>query len=150
MLLVGLLAACGPAVGGPATAPAAAAATRAPSGPPATGSLTVPEALLGNWTADIENTTVTPGVWTLHITAYDLTLENPHSSDAFSIDPTGVTATTLSLAPSSDADCPEQSARTPGTYGISLQGDSLRFTLTSDSCGGRSAVLTGGTWTRKP
>jgi hypothetical protein len=138
LLLIAVVAACGPAVGNPGQ----------PSFVVETPRGLVPDAMRGTWTADIENTTASSGVWTLVVNGSDLTLQNPIGGNPFSIDPTAVTTTTLSVAAS--ADCPDQSVVTPGTYSISLQGDTLRFTLTSDSCGDRSAVLTGGTWTRKP
>ncbi|MBI3745472.1 MAG: hypothetical protein HY264_02890 [Chloroflexi bacterium] len=124
-----------------------------PPGTPATSPAasnpgTIPAALRGTYTADIEGTTATSGVWTLTITETDVLITNPHSSEPFSVDPHEVTETLMTLVPAQD--CPDQSVVTTGRYSISLQGDKLTFTAVQDSCGDRKAVLSTSTWTRKP
>ena len=141
VLLAGLLAACGPAVS--STNPFAT-----PTAAPSRSAVTVPEALQGTWTAEVRNTTASSGRWTLKVSPNDLQLQNPGSSESFSIDPTAVTATTLTVAASTD--CPDQSTVTPGTYTLKVEGNTLTISLGSDSCGDRAAVLTAGPWTRAP
>lgn len=130
------------AASGGASAPVAASASVEPS------TVTVPEGLRGTWTAAVAGTTSTPGTWTLDITATDLRLTNPNSKDSFSIGPTKVTTSDLTVW--ADADCPDQTSVTDGTYRLSLKGDQLTFALIADSCGDRSSVLIAKPWTRKP
>ncbi len=107
-----------------------------------------PDDLRGSWTANVQGTTASSGLWTLEISSADLMLQNPVGGDLFSLGPTLVSETSLVLA--ADAECPDQATVTPGTYTLALTGDSLRITLVSDSCGDRSGVLVAGPWTRKP
>lgn len=123
--------------------PVAPTATVLPQ-PPA---ITTPTDLRGTWTADVEGTTASSGIWTLEISTSNLTLHNPVGGDPFTLDPTAMSETTLVLPAASD--CPDQSSVTMGTYTIAVTGDLLRFTLVRDSCGDRSGVLVTGTWKRK-
>lgn len=109
---------------------------------------TTPPDLRGTYTADIEGTTATSGVWTLTITETDVLITNPHSTEPFSVDPREVTETLMTLLPAQD--CPDQSQATAGQYSISLQGDKLTLTAVQDSCGDRKAVLSTAPWTREP
>ena len=131
------------ATASPTASAATAAITVGPSNP-----VTTPPDLRGTYTADIEGTTATSGVWTLTITETDVLITNPHSTEPFSVDPHEVTETLLTLMPAQD--CPDQSEVTTGQYSISLQGDKLTFTAVQDSCGDRKAVLSTAPWTRKP
>jgi hypothetical protein len=129
--------------------PSASASAGAPgtSAQPSNSATTPPD-LRGTYTADIEGTTATSGVWTLVITETDVLITNPNSNEPFSVDPHEVTETRLLVVPS--ADCPDQSTVTDGEYVISLQGDKLTFTAVHDSCGDRKATLSTSPWTRKP
>lgn len=111
-------------------------------------SITTPAGLRGTWTADVEGTTASSGVWTLEISSSDLTLQNPRGGDPFSVGPIAISEASLVLA--ADSGCPDQATVTTGTYTLALTGDSLVITLVGDSCGDRSAVLVAGPWTRKP
>lgn len=132
----------------PASAPASPSPT--PSAPASAARIDVPAALRGTWTANVTGTTATSGTWTLDITAIDLRLTNPNATaaEAFSIGPTKVTSSELTLW--ADAGCPDQTTVTEGTYTVKVQGNQLTFTLVSDSCGDRSAVLIAKPWSRKP
>ncbi|MBI3745204.1 MAG: hypothetical protein HY264_01505 [Chloroflexi bacterium] len=120
--------------------------------PPTTASgsavvISTPPSLRGTWTADVEGTTASSGVWTLEITAANLALQNPVGGDSFTLDPTSITDTSMVLPAA--ADCPDQSVVTPGMYSLALTGDALVITAVSDSCGDRRAVLVAGPWARK-
>jgi hypothetical protein len=120
-------------------------ATPATSAQASTGGTTPPD-LRGTYTADIEGTTATSGIWTLTITETDVLITNPGGSEPFSVDPHEVTETSLLVVPSQD--CPDQSTVTDGEYAISLKGNVLTFTALHDSCGDRKAVLATAPWTR--
>jgi len=130
--------------------PTATTVTAATAAPAATQlpAITTPADLRGTWTADVEGTTASSGIWTLDISESNLTLLNPVGGDRFSIGPIAISETSLVLEASSD--CPDQAAVTVGTYSLALTGDSLRITLLSDSCRDRSAVLVAAPWMRKP
>ena len=121
------------------------APTRAPTTPAPV--VSTPEALRGSWTADIQGTTASSGIWTLVITESNVMLQNPFG-ELFSVGPTSVSETAMVLAASPD--CPDQSTVTPGTYILALAGDALTITVEADSCGDRSGVLATTPWTRKP
>ena len=110
--------------------------------------VSTPTALRGAWTADVQGTTASSGLWTMTVSESNVLLQNPVNGDLFSIRPTSVTATSMVLA--ADADCPDQASVTPGTYTLALSGDTLTITLVSDSCVDRSGVLASGPWTRQP
>ena len=122
--------------------------------PPPTASVTAaplistPAALRGTWTADVQGTTASSGVWILEISATNVSLQNPVGGEPFTLDPVSMTATSMVLPAASD--CPDQSVVTPGTYALALTATSLAITVVSDSCGDRSAVLVSAPWTRKP
>ena len=126
--------------------------TRTATAPPisvtAAPSISTPADLRGIWTADVQGTTASSGIWRLEISASNLSLQNPIGGDPFTLDPSSMTETSMVLPAA--ADCPEQSVITPGTYTLALTGDSLVITLVSDSCGDRSGVLTAARWTRVP
>ena len=124
-----------------ATPPTAAPATTAPS-------ISTPPALRGTWTAEVNGTSASSGLWTLAITETNVSLQNPVGGEPFTLDPVSMTATSLVLPAASD--CPDQSVVTAGTYTLALAGDRLVITLVSDSCGDRSATLTTSPWVRKP
>jgi hypothetical protein len=126
--------------------------TRAPTATPAPAAtagavVNVPAALRGTWTADVQGTTASSGLWTLTISDSNLALTNPVGGDPFTLDPTSITEDSLVLP--AGADCPDQTTVTPGSYGLALEGDTLTITLVSDSCGDRSGVLASAPWTRK-
>ena len=108
----------------------------------------MPAALQGTWTATVTGTTASSGIWTLTITGTDMVFTNPVGGDPFSIGPTAVTETSLTLV--ADSGCPDQTTVTPGIYALKVQGSTLTVTLLSDSCGDRAATLTTSPWTRKP
>jgi len=110
--------------------------------------ISTPAALRGTWTANIQGTTASSGVWILVISASNVSLQNPVGGEPFTLDPVSMTATSMVLPAGSD--CPDQSVVTPGTYALALTATSLAITLISDSCGDRSAVLVSVPWTRKP
>jgi hypothetical protein len=110
--------------------------------------ITTPADLRGTWTADVEGTSASSGIWTLEISRSNLTLQNPVGGDLFSLGPISMSETTLLLA--ADSGCPEQTSVTTGNYTLARTGDALRITLVSDSCGDRSATLTAAPWARKP
>jgi hypothetical protein len=127
----------------------AASATAVPTTPATAQPLVVvPTTLRGTYTASISGTTASSGTWTLEITASDLLLTNPNGGDPFSVDPSAVTESQLTVRPA--ADCPDQSTVTDGVYAISLTGATLTFTADHDSCGDRKATLASAPWTRKP
>jgi hypothetical protein len=102
----------------------------------------------GTWTADVQGTTASSGIWKLEISASNLSLQNPVGGEPFTLDPTSMTETSLTL-PAAD-DCPDQSVITPGTYKLALINNQLVITLVSDSCGDRSGTLATVPWTRAP
>jgi hypothetical protein len=118
--------------------------------PPATPlpAITTPVDLRGTWTADVEGTTASSGIWRLEISSSNMTLQNPVGGDLFSLGPIAVSETSMVLA--ADSGCPDQTTVTDGTYTLKLTGNSLVITLVSDSCGDRSATLVASAWTRKP
>ena len=156
LTLVVALAACSrPAVQAPGVGAAAPSSTAAPSGlgslAPATPgpAVAIPAALRGTWIAKVAGTTATSGAWTLKGTARNLELQNPIAgSDPFALDPSAISATTLTLP--ADAGCPDQAAVTTGEYTWAITAGTLTFTKVKDSCGDRSGVLTASSWTRKP
>ena len=77
----------------------------------------------------------------------NVSLQNPVGGDAFTLDPISMSDAGVTFP--ADAGCPDQSAVTQGVYTFSLDGDTLRIVLTSDSCGDRSAVLGAAPWKRK-
>jgi hypothetical protein len=111
-------------------------------------SISTPADLRGTWTADVQGTTASSGIWKLEISASNLSLQNPVGGEPFTLDPTSMTETSLVLP--AGEDCPDQKVVTPGTYTLALTGDSLVITLVSDSCGDRSGVLAAVPWTRVP
>lgn len=119
-----------------------------PAGPAASNTRTTPPDLRGTYTADIEGTTASSGIWTLTITETDVLITNPRSTEPFSVDPHEVTETKLVVLASQD--CPDQSTVTDGEYTMKLEGDKLTFTALHDSCGDRKAVLATEPWTRTP
>lgn len=120
-----------------------------PTAPPsAAPAVTTPVALRGTWTADVRGTSASSGAWKLIISDSNLALQNPIGGEPFTLDPVAFTETSI-VFPAA-ADCPDQTSVTPGTYSIALRGDSLVFTLGSDSCGDRSATLVTAPWTRVP
>lgn len=143
---IAALAISGCSAGGssPAALATAVPTTPATAAPP----VVVPTALRGTYTASISGTTASSGTWTLEITASDLLLTNPNGGDPFSVDPSAVTESQLTVRPG--ADCPDQSTVTDGVYAISLTGATLTFTADHDSCGDRKATLATAPWTRKP
>ena len=110
--------------------------------------LSTPIALRGTWTADVQGTTASSGVWKLEVSESNVSLQNPVGGEPFTLDPSSMTTTSMVLPAVSD--CPDQSAVTPGTYALALTGDSLVITVESDSCGDRSAVLVSAPWMREP
>ena len=139
------------AVGGCAVKPtpsptAATIPATASAGP--SNAATTPPSLRGTYTADIEGTTASSGIWTLTITETDVLITNPRSTEPFSVDPHEVTETKLVVLASQD--CPDQSTVTDGEYTMKLEGDKLTFTALHDSCGDRKAVLATEPWTRTP
>ena len=139
------------AVGGCAVKPtpsptAATIPATASAGP--SNAATTPPSLRGTYTADIEGTTASSGVWTLTITPTDVLITNPRSTEPFSVDPHEISETRLVVLAAPD--CPDQASVTDGEYAISLQGDTLTFTAVHDSCGDRKAVLATTPWIRKP
>jgi hypothetical protein len=124
----------------------------ASAGPTAIASLAppvvVPAALRGTYTAAVNGTTASSGTWTMEMTASDILLTNPIGGDAFSVDPSAVSETSLTVRPSSD--CPDQATITDGQYTMSLSGATLTITALHDSCGDRKATLSTTAWTRKP
>lgn len=129
------------------TATATPVATAAPAATPLPA-ITTPADLRGTWTADVEGTTASSGIWTLNISESNLTLQNPVGGDLFSLGPTAISETALVLA--ADSGCPDQTTVTDGTYTLKLTGNSLAITVISDSCGDRRATLVSAPWTRKP
>ena len=128
-----------------ATAAPTASATSAPS----VASVTIPDALRGEWTAEVTGTTASSGLWVLRITESNVFLKNPvPSGDFFSLDPTSVTDETITF--SADSECPDQTTVTEGAYSLAVEDATLVITLVGDSCGDRSAVLVAGPWTRLP
>jgi hypothetical protein len=127
---------------GATTPVASAGASLTPS-----AKLVTPGDLRGTYTADVEGTTASSGVWTLTITATDVLITNPGDTTPFSVDPTDLSESTLMVAASQD--CPDQSSITGGEYSVSLQGATLTFKAVRDSCGDRKAVLSTVPWTRK-
>ena len=123
--------------------------TPTPTSPPATAtrSISTPAELRGTWTAEVDGTSASSGLWVLTVSDTNLSLQNPIGGDPFTLDPVSMTATSLVLPAASD--CPDQSVVTPGTYTVALTGGHLVFTVISDSCGDRSATLTTTPWTRK-
>jgi hypothetical protein len=121
--------------------PPSISATAAPS-------ISTPADLRGTWTADVQGTTASSGIWKLEISASNMSLQNPVGGEPFTLDPTSMTGTSLVLP--AGEDCPDQTVVTPGTYTLALTGDSLVITLVSDSCGDRSGVLAAVPWTRVP
>jgi hypothetical protein len=111
-------------------------------------SISTPADLRGTWTADVQGTTASSGIWKLEISASNLSLQNPVGGEPFTLDPTSMTQTSLVLP--AGQDCPDQTVVTSGTYTLALTGDSLVITLVSDSCGDRSGVLAAVPWTRVP
>ena len=144
ILLLALVAAACNATGDvplPTAGPTAAAtASSAPA-------ISTPVDLRGTWTADVQGTTASSGVWTMLISDSNVSLQNPVGGDAFTLDPISMSDAGVTFP--ADADCPDQSAATQGVYTFSLDGDTLRIVLTSDGCGGRSAVLGAAPWKRK-
>jgi hypothetical protein len=148
LLTIAIAAACNATGAKPLpTATAIPVTTAAPAATPLPA-ITTPADLRGTWTADVEGTTASSGIWTLNISASNLTLQNPVGGDLFSLGPTAISETSLVLA--ADSGCPDQTSVTEGTYTLKLNGDSLVITLVSDSCGDRSATLVSAPWTRKP
>lgn len=143
---IAALAIGGCAAGG--SSPAASATAVPTMAPTAAPPVVVPTALRGTYTASVSGTTATSGTWTLQITASDLLLTNPNGGDPFSVDPSAVTESQLTVRPG--ADCPDQSTVTDGVYAISLTGATLTFTADHDSCGDRKATLATAPWTRRP
>ena len=128
-------------VPGPTAGPTASAtASSAPA-------ISTPVDLRGTWTADVQGSTASSGVWTMLISDSNVALQTPVGGDAFTLDPISMSDAGVTFP--ADADCPDQSAVTQGVYTFSLDGDTLRIVLTSDSCGDRSAVLGAAPWTRK-
>ena len=147
LLTIAIAAACNATGAQPLpTATAIPVTTAAPAATPLPA-ITTPADLRGTWTADVEGTTASSGIWTLNISESNLTLQNPVEGDLFSLGPTAISETSLVLA--ADSGCPDQTTVTDGTYTLKLNGDSLVITLVSDSCGDRSATLVTGPWTRK-
>jgi hypothetical protein len=93
----------------------------------------------------VVGTTASEGGWKLDITSSDLLLTNPIGGDSFSIDPTGVGETSMTLR--SGDDCASQA---DARYTIALKGTSMTLTALEDTCGDRKAVLTTTPWTREP
>jgi hypothetical protein len=144
-LLVVVAAACN-ATGATPIPTRAATTTHAPV--TAAPVVVTPEALRGTWTADVQGTTASSGIWTMEISSSNVTLQNPASGDLFSLGPTFVSETSLVLG--ADPDCPDQATVTPGTYTLALAATSLVISVVSDSCGDRTGVLVASPWTRKP
>jgi hypothetical protein len=122
----------------------APAATRLPT----SASIETPAALRGTWTADVRGTSASSGAWKLTITDTNFALQNPVGGDPFTLDPTAVTETSVAFP--ADEGCPDQTTVTEGRYTMALTGNTLVFTLVSDSCGDRSATLTTTPWVRTP
>jgi hypothetical protein len=114
----------------------------------AAASISTPVDMRGTWTADVQGTTASSGIWKLQISASNLSLQNPVGGEAFPLDPTSMTETSLVLP--AGEDCPDQTVVTPGTYTLALTGNSLVITMLRDSCGDRSGVLTAAPWARVP
>jgi len=123
-----------------ATASPAVAAASTESRP----AVSIPAAMLGTWTANVEGTTATSGTWTLRASAHDLELKNPHGTDDafFSLNPTSADGTSIDLA--QDPDC------AAATYSWRLEQSKLVFDISADSCIDRKAVLTATPWIRQP
>jgi len=139
------------------TAPPKASPTAAAAHPSPTGSATqappvaIPVALQGQWTAKVAGTSASSGQWKMRITKDDILLHNPVSTDPtdyFSMGPSSVDASTLTLVPAFD--CPDQATVTEGHYTWKLSGGTLTFTLVTDSCTDRSGVLTVSSWVKAP
>ncbi|HEY3333613.1 MAG TPA: hypothetical protein VGK16_00140 [Candidatus Limnocylindrales bacterium] len=113
---------------------------------PVTPSIVTPAALRGTWTAEVRGTSASAGVWKLLISDSNFALQNPIGGDPFTLDPTAVTETSVVFPPGED--CPDQTTVTEGRYSMTLRGNTLTFTLISDSCGDRSATLTTTPWSR--
>ena len=123
-----------------ATSTPVATATTAPA------AITTPAALRGTWSAAVVGTSASSGVWKLIVSDSNVALQNPIGGEAFTLDPTVFTETSLVFPAASD--CPDQTVVTPGTYKLALTGDALVITLVSDSCGDRSATLVTTPWKR--
>ncbi len=144
ILLLALVAAACNATGdepGPTAGPTAlATASSAPA-------ISTPIDLRGTWTADVQGTTASSGVWTMLISDSNVSLQNPIGGDAFTLDPISMSDAGVTFPAA--ADCPDQSAVTEGVYTFNLDGDTLHIVLTSDSCGDRSGTLVTAPWKRK-
>ena len=119
-------------------------ATAVPS-PSTVGGLVVPSELRGSYRASVVGTTASEGAWKLDISASDLLLTNPIGGDPFSIDPTGIDATRMTLRSGQDCD-----AQRDASYTIALEGSLLIVRALEDTCADRKAVLTTTSWTRVP
>lgn len=106
--------------------------------------ISTPAALRGTWTADVQGTSASSGVWILEISESNMSLQNPVGGEPFTLDPSSMTATSIVLPAASD--CPDQSVVTEGTDSLALAGQSLVIKVVSDSCGDRSAVLVAEPW----
>ena len=148
LLAVAVLAAACSGAGQSTSLHPSASATPVARSSPAPTNYFVPAALQGTWTATVTGTTASSGIWTLTITGTDMVFTNPVGGDPFSIGPTAVTETSLTLV--ADSGCPDQTTVTPGIYALKVPGSTLTVTLLSDSCGDRAATLTTSPWTRKP
>ena len=133
-----------PPLATPTSVPVSTARTPATAAPV----VVTPMDMRGTWTANVQGTTASSGIWMMEISSSNMTLQNPIGGDLFSIGPSFVSETLLMLA--ADAGCPDQVTVTPGNYTLALSGNTLRITLVSDSCGDRSGVLVASPWTRKP
>ncbi|MEO8272696.1 MAG: hypothetical protein ABI620_01350, partial [Chloroflexota bacterium] len=114
LLLVLAAAACN-ATGVPALPTPTAVPISTPFTPAsATPVVVTPVNMRGTWTADVQGTTASSGIWTLEISSSNMTLQNPVGGDLFSIGPISVSETSLVLA--ADSGCPDQATVTDGTY----------------------------------
>ncbi|MEO8469338.1 MAG: hypothetical protein ABI573_06685 [Chloroflexota bacterium] len=144
ILLLALVAAACNATGDVPGATARPTASPTASSAPA---ISTPVDLRGTWTADVQGTTASSGMWTMLISDSNVSLQNPVGGDPFTLDPISMSDAGVTFPAA--ADCPDQSAVTEGSYTFTLDGETLRIVLTSDSCGDRSAVLVAAPWKRK-
>ncbi len=143
--LVVAIAACNAPGASPIPTRTQVAPTAAATAGPA---ISTPVAFRGTWTTDLQGTTASSGAWVMRVSETNVSLQNPVGGDPFTLDPTAFSETAVTFPAA--ADCPDQAVVTPGSYTVAVMGETLVFTLVSDSCGDRSATLVTAPWMRVP
>ena len=138
VLALSLVTACGAAQ--PPTASPAPTAVQTPY------HVNVPASLVGTtWEANIQDSQVSAGLWTLEFTNNEILATNPHEgAESFPVGITNITGDHIDFF--TERDCQAGDPQPDATYTYAVVNNQLTFTPIQDKCRDRKALLTALPW----